>query len=101
MQLNVSNRRYSGTMYLVSNNQVRWRGAIALSEAVAMSPVIRSVILRHNPIGTAAGLHLGLVLARKSGAPCLVDIQVGHEAEIRFECGVASGGVLVLKCSTM
>lgn len=56
--------------------QVRWGGAVALSEAMVASTGIRSLVLRENPIGTAAGLQLGIALARKSGTPCLVDIKV-------------------------
>ncbi|CAM9108450.1 unnamed protein product, partial [Hapterophycus canaliculatus] len=54
---------------------VRWRGAIALSAAVGASASIRRVALRDNPIGTAAGLYMGITLARKSGIACLIDIK--------------------------
>eukprot|EP00752_Nemacystus_decipiens_P009815 g8759.t1 len=56
-------------------NQVRWGGAVALSEAMATNVGLRSLVLRENNIGTAAGLQMGIALARKPGATCLVDIQ--------------------------
>eukprot|EP00903_Cladosiphon_okamuranus_P011517 g10844.t2 len=56
-------------------NQVRWGGAVALSEVVATSAGLRNLVLRRNNIGTAAGLQMGIALARKSDATCLVDIQ--------------------------
>lgn len=46
-----------------------------MSAALEANPTIEHVKLRHNPIGTAAGLQLGVALARRNGAPCLVDIQ--------------------------
>ncbi|CAM9221094.1 unnamed protein product, partial [Scytosiphon promiscuus] len=54
---------------------VRWRGAIALSEAIGTSSSIRSLTLRENPIGTAAGLQMGITLARKLGTACRVDVK--------------------------
>ncbi|CAM9530364.1 unnamed protein product [Ectocarpus sp. 6 AP-2014] len=56
-------------------NHVRWEGAIALSEAVVASTNIRNLVLRDNPIGTAAGLQMSIALAEKPGDPCLVDIK--------------------------
>lgn len=56
---------------------MRLGGAVALSEAVAANAGLRSLVLRKNNIGTAAGLQMGIALARKSGTTCLVDIQVG------------------------
>lgn len=64
------------TFYLLLLEQVRWRGAVALSEALVASTGVQSLVLRENPIGTAAGLQMGIALTRKSGSPCLVDIKV-------------------------
>ncbi|CAN0146878.1 unnamed protein product, partial [Ectocarpus sp. 12 AP-2014] len=56
-------------------NQVRWEGAVALSEVVVANTNIRNLVLRDNPIGTAAGLQMSIALAEKRGDPCLVDIK--------------------------
>ncbi|CAB1118440.1 unnamed protein product [Ectocarpus sp. CCAP 1310/34] len=56
-------------------NQVRWEGAVALSEALVANTTIRNLVLRDNPIGTAAGLQMSIALAEKHGDPCLVDIK--------------------------
>lgn len=41
-------------------------------------------------MGTAAGLHLAVALARRSGAPCMVDIKVTHTLEYDLKPGTGT-----------
>lgn len=97
-------------LFVISSDQVRWGGAVALSEAVATSTGLRSLVLRKNNIGTAAGLQMGIALARKSDSACLVDIQVRYNrvkldamptrARLRYVfCLSGSSGALISHAS--